>query len=273
MTTTDPADVARAVAAECARCYQDVFGDRLVAAYLLGSLAYGDYAAPVSDVDLALVLADRRDTDPGIIETTTDSLRVRSDVHRKLSPFWGSLTALRDGHEDGRFPALDRLQLADHGVLLLGRDVSGQVNRPTAEDVLLDSARFAVDVLSTDEVISEFHRPRRLLKDPVWFTKAVLFPVRFLYTSTTAARRAATNAEAVAWYLAGPRPTAASLVRLATRVRAGHPLDPAPAAAELAAGLTPLYLQYIDDQTPRLIHANAPADLITAVTGWRRRLT
>ena len=268
----EPATAARAAAVVAARAFQHAFGERVAAAYLLGSLAYGGYAPAVSDIDLALVLADTRDGDRGTIETTLETLRQQDDRYRKLSVFWGSLPAMRDGHDDGRFPAIDRLDLADNGVLLLGADVVGQVARPTTEELALESARFAVDLLTTDEVITEFHHPRRLLADPVWFTKAVLFPVRFLYSSTRTAGRAATNDEAIAWYLAEPRAAAPSLVRLAARVRAGEPLDPAQVAPELTAGLVPLYRHYIDDQTRRLRLANAPADLVTFFTNWDRRL-
>jgi hypothetical protein len=268
MSTNGPAAAARAVAEEGAHAYQGAFTDRLVATYLLGSVAYGGYAPAVSDIDLAVVLTERRDGDPGAIQATTEALQGRSGLHRKLSVFWASLPALHEGRDDGRFPALDRLALADHGVLLLGRDVVEQVARPATDELLLESARFAVDVLATDEVIAEFHQPRRLLKDAVWFTKAVLFPVRFLYTGAETAGRAATNDEAIAWYLARPGAVAPSLVRLAESVRAGQPLDPAQAAPELAAGLIPLYQHYIDNQT-RVLH---DADLVTAFSRWSQRL-
>ncbi|GAA1313271.1 hypothetical protein [Pseudonocardia xinjiangensis] len=272
MTTTDPTTAARAVADECTHAYQDAFADRLVAAYLLGSLAYGGYAPAVSDIDLALILTDTRAGDHDIVATTGETLRGQGGLYRKLSVFWSSLPALRAGHDDGRFPALDRLELADHGVLLLGRGITRQVARPATDELLLDSARFAVDVLATDEVTAEFRHPRRLLTDPVWFTKAVLFPVRFLYTGMRAGGRAATNAEAIDWYLAQPEPTAASLVRLAARVRAGDPLNPEQVALELAAGLIPLYQHYISDQTRWLRRANAPTSIISAFTRWHQCL-
>ena len=272
MTTADPTAVARTVADEGAHAYRNAFNGRLVATYLMGSLAYGGYAPAVSDIDLAVILTDTRDGDPGTIKATTETLSGQSPVHRKLSVFWGSLPALRAGRDDGRFPAMDRLELADNGELLLGSDVAGQVARPTGDELLLESAGFAVTVLATDEVIAEFHHPRRLLLDKVWFTKAVLFPVRFLYTNTRTTGRAATNDEAIAWYLAQSEAAAPSLVRLAERVRAGHPLDPARAEPELAAGLGPLYQHYIENQTRLLRRANAPEDLATAFTQWGQRL-
>lgn len=272
MSTADPTAAARTVAEDSARVYHDVFAERLAAVYVMGSLAYGGYAPAVSDIDLAVILTDGRDDDPGIVHTTNVALHERSPVHRKLSVFWASLPALRDGRDDGRFPALDRLALADSGELLLGQDVAAQVARPPTGELLLESARFAIDVLATDEVTAEFHRPRRLLADPVWFTKAVLFPVRFLYTTTETTGRAATNDEAVTWYLAQPQAVAASLVRHAERVRAGQPLDLTRTASELAGGLIPLYQHYIDSQIRLLQRTQAPTDLVTAFTQWSRRL-
>lgn len=268
----EPAVAAREVALEWARAHQEVFADRLVAAYLLGSLSYGGYSAAVSDIDLAVVLADGRDGDSGAVESVAESLRRRGDLHSKVSVFWGSLPALSQGRDDGHFPAIDRQELAHRSRLLLGDDIAGQVARPSAGDLLLETARFAVTVLAADEVIAEFHYPRRLLADPVWFTKAVLFPVRFLCSQATTAGHAATNDEAIAWYLAQPQVVASSLVRLSARIRAGHPLVLEEVAAELEAGLRPLYLHYIDEQTRHLRHADASADLVTAFTRWREKL-
>ncbi|WP_328608819.1 hypothetical protein OG943_06780 [Amycolatopsis sp. NBC_00345] len=276
MTAPEPATAAvergRAVAMESARAYQEVFAERLVSVHLLGSLSYGGYSPAVSDIDLAVVLADRRDGDPEMFATIGEKLLGRDPLYRKLSVFWGSLPALSRGEEDGRFPAIDRLELADHSSLLLGEDVSAQVARPEAGELLLESARFAIDRLATDEVTAEFHRPRRLLEDAVWFTKAVLFPVRFLRTAANSTGRAAANDEAIAWYLDGPGPAAASLVRLAARVRAGDPLVPEEVAPELAAGLLPLYRHYVEDQARRLRSADAPADLVAAFTDWDKKL-
>jgi hypothetical protein len=270
MTTTEPAAAAREIAAEAAGAYQEALGERLIGAYLLGSLSYGGYSAAASDIDLALVLTDAGDR--SAIERTTEALQERSPLHRKLSVFWASLPALREGRDDGRFPALDRLQLADDGRVLVGEDVRAEVARPAAAELLLESAGFAIAVLATDEVTAEFRAPKRLLVDKVWFTKAVLFPVRFLYSGTTSTGRAANNDEAIEWYLAQPDAPAASLVRLAREVRAGHPLEPAEVEPELAAGLVPLYHHYIEAEVRRLRDTGAPEDLVEAFTDWAKRL-
>ena len=269
---SEPAAAARAVALEAAHTYRTRFADRFVAAYVLGSLAHGGYAPAVSDIDLAVILtgADGRDGDT--VADAHQALGQGGALYRKLSVFWASLPALRRGHDDGRFPAIDRLDLAEHGWLLLGDEVAGQVAVPTADELLVDSAQFAVKVLVTDEVTAELRRPRRLLEDPVWFTKAVLFPVRFLYSNTVTRGRAATNHDAIAWYLAQPQAVAAPLVRLAAQVRAGQPLDPAEAAPRLAAGIVPLYRRWTEDQTRRLRAAGASAELVAAIADWGRAL-
>lgn len=264
------AAAAREIAAEAAHAYQEALGERLIGAYLLGSLAYGGYSPAASDIDLALVLSEGADGSP--VAATTAALQERSPLHRKLSVFWATLPALREGRDDGRFPALDRLQLADHGLLLLGSDVLAEVARPRAAELLLESARFAITVLAAPEVTAEFREPRRLLADPVWFTKAVLFPVRFLCSATLPTGRAANNDEAAGWYLSQPDAPAAALVRLALRVRDGQPLDAEELRPELAAGLIPLYRHYIDDQLRRLKETEAPAELVTAFAGWDERL-
>ncbi|WP_033261201.1 DNA polymerase [Amycolatopsis vancoresmycina] len=268
MTTTE----ARTIAAEAARAYREAFGDRLIGAYLLGSLSYGGYSPAVSDIDLAIVLTDVRDGDPSLVSATTEALQGQSPLHRKLSVFWASLPALREGRDDGRFPAQDRLQLADHGRVLLGADVTREVARPPAADLLRESAKFAIAVLATDEVTAEFRTPRRLLADKVWFTKAVFFPVRFRYSATTESGRAATNDESLEWYLAQPEAPSKSLVRLGARVREGHPLDAAEVEPELAAGLVPLYRHYIEAELRRLREAGEPEDLVDAFEDWLKRL-
>jgi len=262
------ADDARAVALEAARAYQEVFADRFLAAYALGSLAHGGYAPAVSDIDLAVVVTNTNGRDAQAVAETHRVLGERGALHRKLSVFWSSLAALRHGFDDGRFPVIDRLDLAEHGLLLLGSGVARQVAVPSADELLVDSARFAVKILVTDEVTAELGQPRRLLEDPVWFTKAVLFPVRFLYSNTVTMGRAATNDDAIGWYLAQPEAVGAPLVDLAARVRAGAPLDPDEAAPLLAAGLVPLYRRWIADQTGRLRRAGAPDDLTAALAGW-----
>ena len=48
------------VLADAVAAYTQALGERLVAAYALGSLAHGGFSPLVSDVDLALILAGFR---------------------------------------------------------------------------------------------------------------------------------------------------------------------------------------------------------------------
>ena len=48
----------RAILAEAVAGYREALGERLLAAYALGSLAHGGFSPLVSDVDLGLVIAD-----------------------------------------------------------------------------------------------------------------------------------------------------------------------------------------------------------------------
>ena len=269
---SDPRAEARAVALDAANAYREAFADRLTAAYALGSVAHGGYAAAVSDIDLGLILTDSRDGDGELVESTREALLARGPLYRKLSVFWASLTALRAGESDGRFPAIDRLDLHDNGEVLLGEDVAGQTAVPTGEELLLDSARFAITLLSSDAVLAECHRPGKLLVDSVYFSKAVLFPVRFLYSTGKIDGRAAPNDGAIDWYLSQPDAVASALVRMAAEVRGGRALDADVVAPLLADGLIPLYLHYIDELTPYLRRAGASAELVDAFGRWREEL-
>jgi len=59
---------------------------------------------------------------------------------------------------------------------------------------------------------------------------------------------------------------------LARKVREGHPLEPAEAEPELAAGLVPLYRHYIEAEARRLRDTGAPAHLVDAFADWDKRL-
>lgn len=262
------ADSATRIAEDSARQFQRTFTERLVAAYALGSLAHGGFAPAVSDIDLALILTDRHHDDDGTIRRVTLELQERDSSHQRLSVFWSSLPALSTDHDDGRFPAVDRLDLKDSGKLLLGEDVRQAVQQPGADTLVTDSVRFALQVLAPDPVLAEFHHPERLASDIRRFTKAVLLPLRFLYTAATA--DCGSTDDAIRHHLAHPAPVAEDLVRAATRARHGRP-DPAEhLTALLHADLVPLYLHYIDTTLLRL--PPGTSDLSQGLIHWRTRL-
>ncbi|MBF9070173.1 hypothetical protein [Streptacidiphilus fuscans] len=266
----EPLDSASAtrIVEHCASLFEQTLADRLVAAYALGSLAHGGFAPAVSDIDLGLVLADRRDDDDETIRRVTRELQQKGSSYQRLSVFWSSLPALRADGDDGRFPAVDRLDLGRSGLLLLGEDVRPEVARPSAHALLTDGIRFALQVLAAAPVVVEFRDPARLASDIHRFTKAVLLPVRFLYTAATA--DIGSTDDAVERHLAQPAPVAADLVRAAMRARQGQPDSAEQLTELLRVELIPLYLAYIDGCLPALTPADG--ELAQGLTDWRTRL-
>jgi hypothetical protein len=287
-----------AVLQEAVAAFQAALGERLVAAYALGSLAHGGFSPLVSDVDLGLVLDDPpRPEDPDRVQAVTEAVKGGGTVlHQRLSVFWGTPAMLRGEIAGGRFPPLDRLDLVENGRLLAGRDVRpelGPAAAPDRDELLVAGADFAVDFLGPgheaapgagsgtisvlgslapagEAVIDEIHHPERLLGQGVRHaTKIVLFPVRFLYTAATG--QVGTNEAAVAHHLARPDAPARQLVAAAFRWRAEPPEDSAAATELLRRELVPLYLHYLDDHIARLTDLKE-LDLAAVFVHWRRRL-
>jgi predicted nucleotidyltransferase len=125
-----------AVLAEAVAAYTQALGERLVAAYALGSLAHGGFSPLVSDVDLALILADPlRPTDSVRVAAVAWFLKAKgSALHDRLSVFWGTPSSLAGRVPGGRFPPLDRLELLEHGRLLQGEDARGGLVPPRRDE-------------------------------------------------------------------------------------------------------------------------------------------
>lgn len=277
-----------AVLTQALAAYQAAFGSRLIAGYALGSLAHGGFSPLVSDVDLALILADPPQLrDRLIIRRVSDEVRAGgSALHERLSVFWGTPSTLRGEASGGRFRPLDRLDLLEYGRLLAGTDTRDGVARPGREELLTAGAEFALGYLGADPRLPErvkgwlTRRPRRgdpvteirtpaLLasRGPRRVTKIVLFPVRFMFTAETG--RVGINALAAEHYLADPGAPGAGLVAAALAWRSQAPGDEA--AVLLGRELIPLYLHYIDDHIARLDHADRPR-LAERFRRWRARL-
>ncbi len=173
-------------------------GDRLVAAYTLGSLAHGGFSALVSDVDLGLVLAySLRPGDDDVVQAIADT--VKRGERRQFTAACRSSGArsstLCGQVEGGRFPALDRLDPLEHGRLLLGNDIRGDTAWPAPTELLIVGAEFALDFLagrrtSADSRLGSMvpgeDAPRKIRqpelptnRGPRRLTKIILFPVRF----------------------------------------------------------------------------------------------
>lgn len=248
-------------------------GARLVAVYALGSLAHGGFSPAVSDVDAALILAGPpQQSDRDLILGLADRVRAgASALHSRISLFWTTPESLRggDGDDEGRFPPLDRLCLFEHGRLLAGTDVRGDMRPPGREELVVAGARFSVDLL-TEAVVAHAGNPAGLLTQGVRLTtKLVLFPVRFLFTADTG--QEGTNDAAVRHYSAHHHGPAAELVSAAFGWRTGPP-SAEHAAALLSDGFVPLYDDYLADHVTRLA-AMGEAELADRFDQWRARLS
>ncbi|MGZ4180855.1 MAG: hypothetical protein ACXVUL_09275 [Solirubrobacteraceae bacterium] len=278
---------------EAVDAYRAALGDRLLAAYALGSLAHGGFSELVSDIDLGLILSDPpRPADPDAVGRVAESERRKgSPLHERLSVFWGTPATLAGEREGGRFPPLDQLDLIENGRLLAGSDEGrARVQRPSKEELVITGAEFALDHLAAvrppsddgdgarlgsisadgSEAFEQIRSPELLAAQGVrQVTKLVLFPVRFLYTAATG--HVGTNGDAVAHYLERAGTPSARLVEAALAWRTDPPSDRAAVVELLGAELIPLYLEYVDDHARRL-QAMGRGDLASAFEDWRMQL-
>jgi hypothetical protein len=269
---TQPTDSASGedVLRDVVRVASDSLGERLIAAYAMGSLAHGGFSPSVSDVDVGLILADPiQESDADSLVGVAENVRsIGSPLHGRVSVFWGTTDSFAGRAAGGRFPPLDRLCLLEHGRLLKGTDVRSGLTPPNQTELLIAGARFALDVLA-DDVVACARQPDRLVEGGIrWTTKLALFPARFLFTAETA--REGTNEAAVQYYseLTGAPGTA--LVRAAFEWRANPPAAEH-ALAMLADDFVPLYVYYLTDYIRRL-ESIGESELAGAFVDWRARL-
>jgi hypothetical protein len=276
------------VLSEAVEAYGDVLCDRLLGAYALGSLAHGGFSELVSDVDLGLIISDPLEPeDAATIEAVAAAQKAKgSDLQARLSVFWGTPSTLRGERSGGRFPALDRLDLLEHGRLLAGSDEARRgVARPSLGELIVTGAAFALDypsgtrqpakewgeaLASMPPAGEEIRSPELLVRGGLGrVTKLVLFPVRLLFTAATG--RVGTNDAAVERYIDDREAPSKELVAAAYAWRTGAPFDGATALDLLGRQIVPLYTHYIDDHTARLasVHRDELAD---AFREWRSRL-
>jgi predicted nucleotidyltransferase len=277
---------------EATVAYQSALGPRLLATYALGSLAHGGFSPLVSDVDLAVIVADPvLPGDANDIEAIADAQKSRgTELSKRLSVFWGTPATLRGEALGGRFPPLDRLDLIESGRLLTGEDVRAGLPSPNKDELLTTGAEFALEFLAGidssrreslspglgslrpagDETIKELRHPELLVARGVRrLTKLVLFPVRFMFTAATG--RVGTNEAAVTHYLGSETSLAKKLVAAALGWRDAAPADDDVAADLLSKYLLPLYAEYIDDHISRLARLGE-RDLVRSFEEWGRRL-
>jgi predicted nucleotidyltransferase len=288
---TDATASAETVVTEAGHAYRTALGERLVAAYALGSLAHGGFSPLVSDVDLGLIVRDPlRAGDAERIESVADAEKAKgSELSKRLSVFWGTPSTLRGERKGGRFPPLDRLDLIENGRLLVGTDARAGLLQPSGSELIISGAEFALDFLAgvgragarpTEglasmrpagaDAVEEIRSPEILLAHGVRrVTKLVLFPVRFLFTAKTG--QVGTNEAAVASYLEDDEAPSSELVGAALAWRTAAPQDETAAAELLREQMVSLYLHYLDDHIARLNNIDE-VELARAFEEWRRRL-
>ena len=249
------------------------WGQRLVGAYALGSLAHGGFSVHVSDVDLGLVLGE-----PIVEEDEKTAHRLLNEVKtsgvplaERLSLFWGSLDTMLGTAAGGRFPPLDLLDMKQFGRLLAGRDIRSQLRTPSLKELIVSGAAFALKGLSTTQTTAYLCNPTELVHAGTRkLTKIVLYPVRFLYTAQTG--QIGINQEAVEHFSAIATGMPAELARSALEWRTIPP-DPEDHSIvdALRNGLLPLYWQFLEDYERRL-REYGELDLARAYSQWRQRL-
>jgi hypothetical protein len=222
-----------------------VLGDQLDAVFALGSLAHGGFAPLVSDVDIALILRELApDTVARMTEINTlTRQQAPSPLADRLSIFYADWDGVRHGAgQDARLPAVDRLDLIESGRLLYGTDRRASAVRPDGQTLVREGADFACAKFDQN-YLARLHDPWQLVSDGARaVTKAVLFPVRFLYTLRT--HRAGHNADAATWYIHhGAHPALSQAAMIWREHGIG---DPERATAVLEQGLTGLYIEFFN---------------------------
>jgi len=273
MSNQTQQDKGEKVLREAVKLAEASWGDRLVAAYALGSLAHGGFSVHVSDVDLGLVLSDPlAEEDTGVMDRLSNTVKAGgAPLADRLSIFWGSLATLSGTAPGGRFPPLDRLDLKHFGRLLVGRDIREQLPSPAVRDLVVSGADFALKFLSTPEVTAELRDPAALVNAGVrMLTKRVLFPVRLLFTAQTG--QIGRNEAAVEHFTKVETGPAADLARKGFEWR-DEPPDPSDRTVVeiLERGLLPLYRLFLEDYGVRL-RAYGELNLVQALQEWRQRV-
>jgi hypothetical protein len=219
-------------------------GDALVSAYAIGSLGHGGFSEAASDIDLALLTSDGA-VPPDVESISREVKRALPDspLAERLSVFHAPWSRFASPPEGSRFPAIDRRDLTQSGVLVHGKDLRPEHGvEPPAEEVLGNAINAAL-VRNTPEALSaELAALTAAEIDARTTPKLVLWPVRLLHTVDTA--KAAGNEEAAAHYRVStdPPPRYLPLVEASLTWRTGN-VDGATALASLRAELLPLYAE------------------------------
>ena len=154
--------------------FRSGLGPLLVEVYKLGSLAHGGFSGTYSDIDVGLLL-NCKEPPSDIATLITQAKSLHPDLGKKLSVFWGN-----PEFSWGRLPIIDRLDLLDHGVPLLG-DHKANFPRPSQVEVH-QGLRESIEK-SWRPRIPELQALTRLeAKDRKPYVRAILYAARLIFT-------------------------------------------------------------------------------------------
>jgi hypothetical protein len=160
--------------ARVAEHFRSELGPSLVEVYKLGSLAHGGFSAIYSDIDVGLLL-NCQEPPSDFAALVIQAKSLHPELGKKLSVFWGN-PAL----SWGRLPVIDRLDLLDHGLPLLG-DHKANFPRPTALEIR-HALRESIEK-SWQPRIPELQALTRLeAKDRKPYVRAILYAARLIFT-------------------------------------------------------------------------------------------
>jgi len=207
----------------------DTFGNRIISIFKFGSLGdHGDFSL-CSDVDVAVMLDQLKNNDAKSIGIIGDELS-KSDLtfSDKLSIFWSSYKSDDFSQGKGRFPALDRLDLIKHAILISGTDLRNTLPSPIHDKIIEESAEFILSYMLTKDKTDElYNKPQQIMqKGARYFSKFVLFPVRLIFTLENP-NAIASNKEAVDYFSNHHHhklpPAVIALVKQAYELRSTNP--------------------------------------------------
>jgi hypothetical protein len=207
---------------------QRLLGAALAGAYAIGSLAHGGFAAATSDVDLALLTEGDGTIEQVAAALADDVARTTgTELGTRLSVFHVPRRAVAAPPPGARFPAIDRLDLLDSGILVAGRDVRDPAMRPDRATVVEEAVAFTAQRTDVGRLLDLPAAARDGAADVRKTTKAVLAPVRLavlveegrVLGNAAAADRykgdfGALVHGAVAWRAGGRLPAGGDLARL-----------------------------------------------------------
>lgn len=161
------------------------FKERVVSVHKIGSLGcHGDFSQ-CSDVDVALMLDVVKESDYSDIKMLWDEIKaLNMEYADRLSIFWSCYDNNVFSCGKGRFPALDRADFLQFGVLLFGTDKRQQLTAPTHQLILQESADFVSTYMLAGDKFNELVSNVEVIasKGARYFSKFILFPVRLIFT-------------------------------------------------------------------------------------------